>query len=77
MSTPSIAFAEIYAMKKLQEKKMMQKMEEKAGGGGGGRQIYTHGNHQVKTTSGGCFFTMFKKIHPSHDVLSVSEIPRN
>ncbi|KAF3650625.1 hypothetical protein T459_12576 [Capsicum annuum] len=57
MCTASAYLAEAYAMKKLHEEKMKNLEKEKV-------KIPETCNHLKKSSSGGWFTKMFKKVHP-------------
>ncbi|PSS19544.1 Transcription factor 7-like [Actinidia chinensis var. chinensis] len=54
-STPSAALAEAYVMRKLHKEKMKS------------MEITPKDEKQIRETSDGGFFGMFKKIHPAPD----------
>ncbi|CAK9174248.1 unnamed protein product [Ilex paraguariensis] len=60
MSTTSAALAEVHVMKKLYKDKMKRMETENAQ-----KEAYDSPHHGRKSTSGGCFSMMFKKIHPA------------
>ncbi|KAF3662884.1 hypothetical protein FXO37_12246 [Capsicum annuum] len=58
MSTASAYLAEAYAMKKLYKEKMKSLEKKEA------KSPAETCNHLKKSSSGGCFTKMFKKVHP-------------
>ncbi|MBA0567784.1 hypothetical protein Golob_005324 [Gossypium lobatum] len=58
MATPGYQIAEIYVMRKLHKEKMKREEEERAKSEDVG--------FAGKKSSGCCFPSMFKKVHPGH-----------
>ena len=64
-STGSAAFAEAYVMRKLHKEKMKSMENIKPKDEKKFREVRDIAHE--RETSGGCFFEMFKKIHPAPD----------
>ncbi|KAK9269863.1 hypothetical protein L1049_025436 [Liquidambar formosana] len=61
-----VTLAEAYVMRKLHKEKMKRMEKEE-----GEREVCVDG--ESKVPGGGCFFSMFKKIHPN-DVSAVADV---
>ncbi|KAI8548220.1 hypothetical protein RHMOL_Rhmol07G0256200 [Rhododendron molle] len=76
MASAGACLAEAYVMGKLHKEKLQnQKITET---GDGQREATNNPRDQTRTTNSdhnhGCFFGMFKKIHPNSDALSPDSI---
>ncbi|KAH7845859.1 hypothetical protein Vadar_006748 [Vaccinium darrowii] len=74
MATASAGLAEAYVMRKLQKEKLKKNMADDqkikvATYGDQAREVISNPRSQMKTSDSdhnqGCFFGMFKKIHPT------------